>query len=75
MHARQTTASSSPIEDCRRNLHVVAIAHAGLTLVFFVLILVLEGDQLWGSAILFVGVNQLTVNIGGVLTTRMWIYT
>lgn len=39
------------------------------------MILVLEGDQLWGSAILLAGVTQLTASIGGVLTTRMWIYT
>lgn len=39
------------------------------------MILVLEDDQLWLSAILVAGVSQFTTNIGGVLTARMLLYT
>jgi len=74
-HARNHAASTTPKEQCRRHMHLAAVIHAVLSLCYFFMVLVLEDDQLWGSVFLLGGINQFTINIGGVLTTRMWIYT
>lgn len=39
------------------------------------MVLALEDHRLWVSTILMSGIMQFPINIGGVLTTRMWIYT
>lgn len=74
-HARNIAVSTSPTEQCRRHFHIVVITHAVISILYFFMVLVLEEEQLWGSAILLAGVNQFTINMGGLLTVRMWIYT
>eukprot|EP00903_Cladosiphon_okamuranus_P011302 g10657.t1 len=63
------------MEQCRRQLHVVAVIHGVLSLGYFSMVLGLEDHQLWVTVVLMSGINQFTTNIGGMLTLRMWIYT
>lgn len=74
-HAQDMTAATTPSEQCRRDLHIAVIIHAVLCIFYFLMVLVLVGDQLWVSTILLAGLNQFTINVGGLLTMRMWIYT
>lgn len=74
-HAHFLAASTSPAEACRKQLHVVVIIHAVLSLCFFSAVLALMDRQLWLAVIFMSGLTQFTANIGGMLTLQMWIYT
>lgn len=74
-HAQCLAASTSPVEQCRRELHVVVVIHGVLSLCYFFLVLAVEDHQLWVTVVLMSGITQLTTNIGGMLTLRMWVYT
>lgn len=69
------SASASPVQECRRHLHVVTFVHNCIELGYFVVVLVVGGEQLWKSAIILYGLAQFPLAIGGILTIRMWIYT
>ena len=55
-------------------MHITAIINAVLALVYFLLVLYLDDDQLHLSFVVML-VLQTTVLICGFLTVRMWIYT
>eukprot|EP00903_Cladosiphon_okamuranus_P009465 g9021.t2 len=71
-HVEQASAASSPIEKCRRQLHVTAILVAILSITYFAMVV---GGEVWLS--LFVlSALQVPVCISvPILATRMWIYT
>ncbi|CAM9667119.1 unnamed protein product [Ectocarpus fasciculatus] len=71
-HAQRTSASTSPIERCRRQLHVTTIAQATLNICYFSLVL---GDALRWSVVVLMAAG-IPNTIGGViLTSRMWMYS
>ncbi|CAN0151738.1 unnamed protein product, partial [Pylaiella littoralis] len=74
-HAQQVAASASPREQARRHLHILVIAHDGVVLLYFIILLVLHSKQQRESIFLLFGICQGMGCIGGVLTLRMWIYT
>lgn len=73
-HARQASMATSPIEHCRRHLHIVVIIHAVISFIYFCLVLALEDDQLKWS-VFVMGISQATAFSGGIITVRMWMYT
>lgn len=71
-HDVQAAASTSPIEKCRRQLHVHALLSAILSAAYFGMVVM---DEWWLSTIVL-GVLQVPVFISlPVLSTRMWVYT
>lgn len=73
-HAEQSRASSMPTENCRQHLHIIGVTHAVISILYFSLILLLDDDQLrWSMVVL--SVSQVTANIAGIVTMRMWMYT
>ncbi|CAN0450077.1 unnamed protein product [Ectocarpus sp. 12 AP-2014] len=73
-HAQQFSVSTTPVECCRKNMHVTAVANAVVSLVYFLLVLLVKAR--WHEiSILVVILNQITVSVCGFLTIRMWIYT
>ena len=73
-HAERMSFSTTPAERCRKQMHITAIINAILALVYFLLVLYLDDDQLHLSFVVML-VMQTTVMICGFLTVRMWIYT
>ena len=73
-HADQMSASTTPEEHCRKHMHITAIINAVLALVYFLLVLYLDDDQLHLSFVVML-LLQATVLVCGFLTVRMWIYT
>lgn len=71
-HKLHASAAASPVEHCRRHLHIASIIADLLSIVFFAMVV---GGELRLS--LFVlNVVQIPVMISlPVLSTRMWIYT
>lgn len=74
-HKRKIAASTSPVEQARRHLHIVVIVHDVIALAYFVMVLGLQDEKQWMSVTLLAGVTQITAGVGGLLTMRMWIYT
>ena len=71
-HEQQISASSSPVERCRRQLHVQTITAASISI--FYCVLVIEDALRWCQAVL--AFAEVPAFIGGaVLAGRMWGYT
>lgn len=70
-HARELLASISPVEKCRRLLHLLVITFSITCLGFFCMVL---RDEFRWSGVL-VSAMQIPSNIGGVMAIRIWIYT
>jgi len=71
-HKRQALASTSPAEQCRRELHITGLAVSLLQIVYFWM--VLEDEMLVSVAVL--AIVQIPISISAaILVSRMWIYT
>ncbi|CAM9616911.1 unnamed protein product, partial [Ectocarpus sp. 8 AP-2014] len=71
-HSQRTSASTSPVERCRRQLHTTTITASTLNICYFSLVL---GNIRWLSVVVLM-MNGIPNCIGGVVfTSRMWMYT
>lgn len=71
-HEQQISASSSPIERCRRQLHIQTVTAASISI--FYCVLVIEDALRWCQAVL--AFAEVPAFIGGaVMAGRMWGYT
>lgn len=71
-HREQASAAASPIEQCRRELHITAILGASLSTIYFAMVV---GGELRLS-LFMLGVSQIPAFINiPIVSTRMWIYT
>jgi len=71
-HERCPSASVSPAERCRRELHIAVIVMTTLHIIYFGMVL---GDKLLHSVVML-GIVQIPISISAaILVTRMWIYT
>ena len=71
-HRETRSASTSPIEKCRRQFHIAAIVLATLSICYFAMVL---GNAIWWSVMLWTVMQMPTYIAGAALAVRMWIYT
>lgn len=71
-HRQITLASTSPVEQCRRQLHIAAVVVATLSIFYFSMVL---GNKLRWHVALWIFMQIPTYIAGAILAVRMWIYT
>lgn len=71
-HRQTTSASNSPVEKCRWQLHIAAGVLATVSILYFSLVV---DNRLRWSAFVWVVMQISTYIAGAVLAVRMWIYT
>lgn len=71
-HWQEPSVTTSAIEQCRKQLHIAAIAVAALSICYFAMVL---GNALRWSVLLWAAMQMPTFIAGIVLAVRMWIYT
>lgn len=71
-HARLNVPVIPPVERCRRNMHIAAVAANTLSVAFFVMVIRHE----FRGAIVMLAMTASPISIcGAVSAGRMWIYT
>lgn len=71
-HAQQSIPVISPVERCRRDMHITAIIGNILTMTYFAMVI---GHKFQGSTVMLAVSLSPSFICSAVFAGRMWIYT